>query len=322
MNKAMGSRFRYYLGLLALGLMASGAVAQEYPVRPVTILVWAEPGSPIDLYSRAMARLLTRELGQNVIVENRPGADGVIMINALLKAPADGYMIASNSLSLASLFGEPNINFKPDDLQMIARSQIDPYALIVPASIPFKTVDEFVKYARQHPGKITVGGAFEIGAHRVFWETFSQLAQIKTTWIPYKGGGPAMLAVAGGHVDAAQNNPGQAKPHVLTGKVRLLAVSSEQRLKDFPAVPTYKERGWDIVRYQWRGMMAKAGLPKPVLDRLVAAIQKAHQTPEWKAFLEQVVQLDGYMGPAEFKAVLLTDTREFDVTKKKFRVQQ
>ncbi len=316
----MISLLRYVLPIFAC--VSLHAAAQEFPAKPVTILCWAEPGSPIDLYSRAMARLLTKELGQNVIVENRPGADGVIMINTLLKAPADGYTIASNSLSLASLFGEPNVNFKPDELQMIARSQVDPYALIVPASIPFKTVEELVRYARQYPNKITVGGAFEVGAHRVFWETFSQLAQIKTTWIPYKGGGPAMLAVAGGHVDAAQNNPGQAKPHVLSGKVRLLAISADKRLGDFPNVPTYKERGWDIVRYQWRGMMAKAGLPAPVLNRLVAAIQKVHQTPEWKAFLEQVVQLDGYLGPDDFKGVLLTDIREFDAIKKKFRVAQ
>lgn len=320
--KDLSKALRYGAWVLAFMGSAFHACAQEYPMRPVTILCWAEAGSPIDLYSRSMARLLTRELAQNVIVENRPGADGIIMINALLKAPEDGYTIASNSLSLASLFGEPNVNFKPDDLQMIARSQIDPYALLVPASIPFKTVDEFVKYARQNPHKVNVGGAFEIGAHRVFWETFSQLAQIKTNWIPYKGGGPAMLAVAGGHVDAAQNNPGLAKPHIRSGKVRLLAVSSELRLADFPDTPTYKERGWNIVRYQWRGMMAKAGLPKPVLDRLVAAIQKVHQTPEWKTFLEQVVQLDGFMGPADFKAVLANDIIEFEATKKKFRTQQ
>ena len=117
-----GAKFRAIAcALLALAALPFAAVAQEYPTRPITLLCWSEAGSPVDLFARMMARLLTRELGQNVIVENRTGADGIIMINQLLKAPADGYLIAANTLTLASLFGEPSANFKPDDLQMITR---------------------------------------------------------------------------------------------------------------------------------------------------------------------------------------------------------
>ncbi len=298
------------------------AAAQEYPTRPVILMCWSEPGSPVDLFARMMAKLLTKELGQNMIVENRTGADGIIMINQLLKAPADGYLIAANTLTLASLFGEPNANFKPDDLQMIARSQIDPYGLIVPTSIPFKTIDDFIKHARQNPGKFNVGGPFQMGSHRVAWEVFSEVAKIKTNWIAYKGGGPALLAVAGGHVDATATNPGNVKPFIASGKVRVLAVSSDKRLVDFPDVPTYKERGWNVVRYQWRGIMGKAGLPKPIMDKLVAAIQKAQQTPDWKAYLEQVTQLDGFMGPDEFRAQLMKDIQELEAVKKKLGIQR
>ncbi|MCE9641289.1 MAG: hypothetical protein K8S22_14290, partial [Betaproteobacteria bacterium] len=162
-----GAKFRAITcALLALAALPFAAVAQDYPTRPLTLLCWSEAGSPVDLFARMMARLLTRELGQNVIVENRTGADGIIMINQLLKAPADGYLIAAKTLTMASLFGEPSANFKPDDLQMITRSQIDPYGLIVPASIPFKTIDDFVKYARQNPNKFNVGGPFQMGSHR------------------------------------------------------------------------------------------------------------------------------------------------------------
>ena len=307
--------------LLMLAL-PSLAVAQDYPTRTITLLCWSEAGSPVDLFARMMGKLLTKELGQNVIVENRTGADGIIMVNQLIKAPADGYLIAANTLTLASLFGEPNANFKPDDLQMITRSQIDPYGLIVPTSIPFKTIDDFVKYARQNPGKFNVGGPFQMGSHRVAWEVFAEVAKIKVNWIAYKGGGPALLAVAGGHVDAAATNPGNVKPFITSGKVRVLAVSSEKRLADFPDVPTYKERGWNVVRYQWRGIMGKAGLPKPVLDRLVAAIQKSQQTPEWKAYLDQVTQLDGFMGPDDFRAQLLRDIQELESVKKKLGIER
>ena len=154
------------LAVLLAATLPCAALAQDYPVRPITMLCWSEPGSPVDLFARAMSKLLTKELGQNVVVENRTGADGVIMINQMLKAPPDGYTIAANTLTLASLFSEPTANFKIDDLQMIARSQIDPYGLVVPTSIPFKTIDEFVKHARQNPGKFNIGGPFQMGAHR------------------------------------------------------------------------------------------------------------------------------------------------------------
>lgn len=296
---------------------AGGAAAQQYPTRPITMLCWSAAGSPVDIFARVMSKLLTTDLGQNVIVENRVGGSGVVMVNALLKAPADGYTIAANTVSLASLFGEPGANFKPDDLQMVARSQIDPYSLVAHTSTPFRTVDEFVAYARKKPNFVNVGGAFAMSGHRVAWELFAEAAKIKTTWVAFQGGGPALTALAGGHIDVAATNPGNVKPFIDAGKVRVLAVSSDRRLEDFPDVPTYKERGWDVVRYQWRGVMVKAGTPRPVLDRLVAAIQKAQQTPEWKAYLRQVTQLDGFQGPDAFRALLLQDIKEMETYKAK-----
>lgn len=313
---------RYVLAALIAAMLPCAAFAQDYPLRPITMLCWSEPGSPVDLFARAMSKLLTKELGQNVVVENRTGADGIIMINQMLKAPPDGYTIAANTLTLASLFSEPTANFKIDDLQMIARSQIDPYGLVVPTSIPFKTIDEFVKHARQNPGKFNIGGPFQMGAHRVAWEAFAEAAKIKVNWIAYRGGGPTLLAVAGGHVDGAATNPGNVKPYIISGKVRVLAVSSEKRLSDFPDVPTYKERGWNVVRYQWRGIMGRSGLPKPVLDKLIGAIQRSQQTAEWKAYLEQVTQLDGFQGADEFRALLVKDVQELERLKKKLGIER
>lgn len=311
---------RHFYKLLAAAFLAAlttGINAQQYPTRPVTILCWSAPGSPVDFYARILAKLLAPELGQNVVVENRTGASGLIMVNTLVKAPADGHTIAANTLTLATLFSEPNANFKPEDLQMIARSQIDPFGLIVHTSTPFRTIDELVSFARRKPDYINIGGPFAMSAHRVAWEVFSEVAKIKTTWVPYPGGGPALIAIAGGHVDAAHTNPGNVKPMMAAGKVRVLAVSSDKRLEDFPDVPTYKERGFDVVRYQWRGIMARAGTPKPVVDRLAAAIQKAQQTAEWKDYLKKVSQLDGFQGPDEFRAQLLKDKQEAETVKKK-----
>src|ERR1700681_4165385 len=103
------------------------ANAQQYPSRPVTVLCWSAAGSPVDVYARHMAKLLTSELGQNIVVDNRTGGSGIVMVNTLLRAPPDGFVISANTITLAALFSEPNVTFKPDELQMIARSQIDPY---------------------------------------------------------------------------------------------------------------------------------------------------------------------------------------------------
>ena len=301
----------------AIALSTGAAHAQQYPVKPISLLCWSAAGSPVDLYARVMAKLLAAELGQNVVVENRTGGSGIVMVNALLRAPADGYTIGANTITLATMFSEPNVTFKPGDLQLVARSQIDPYGLVVHTSTPFKTIDSFVAYARKNPGFVNVGGPFTMSGHRVAWEAFSELAKIKTTWVPYQGGGPALTAIAGGHVDAVATNPGNVKPMIAAGKVRVIAISSEKRIEDFPDVPTYKERGWDLVRYQWRGIMAKAGTPKPVVDRLAAAMQKAQQTDEWKAYLRKVTQLDGYQGPDAFHKQLMEDMREMEAVKKK-----
>ncbi|OGA22050.1 MAG: hypothetical protein A3I02_07790 [Betaproteobacteria bacterium RIFCSPLOWO2_02_FULL_67_26] len=308
---------RVFLAAFILVLASSPAGAQTYPARPITILCWSAAGSPGDLYARMMAKLLAAELGQNVGVDNRAGGSGIVMVNTLLRAAPDGYTIAAGTNALAALFGGTGVVFKPEDLQMVARSQVDPYGLIVHASTPFRTIDDFIGYARRKPGAVNVGGPFAMSGHRVAWELFSDIARFKTTWVPYQGGGPALTAVAGGHVDAAATHPGSFRPFLAAGKVRVLAVSSDRRIEDFPDVPTYRERGWNLVRYQWRGIMAKAGTPRPVVERLAAAVQKAQQAAEWKSYLRQVTQLDGFLGPDAFRIQLVQDMQEMEAVRNK-----
>jgi tripartite-type tricarboxylate transporter receptor subunit TctC len=308
---------RSILGIAAFALSGALAGAQSYPTKPITILCWSAPGSPVDLYARVMAKLLAAELGQNVVVDNRTGGSGIVMVNALLRAAPDGYTIAASTITLAALFGEPNVTFHPQDLQMIARSQVDPYGIVAHVSTPFRTLDDLVTYARRKPGFINVGGPFVMSGHRVAWELLSDLAKFKAAWVPYQGGGPALTAVAGGHVDVAATNPGNVKPFIASGKVRVLAVSSQRRLDDFPDVPTYRERGWNLVRYQWRGIMAKNGTLRPVVDRLAGAVQKVQQTAAWKDYLRKVSQLDGFLGPDAFHVQLMQDMQEMEAVKKK-----
>ncbi len=294
---------------VATGLaIAGGAGAQSnYPTKPVVLQVFTSPGSPVDFYARILARLIGPDLGQNVIVDNRPGGSGMPMINAMVRAPADGYLLAATTVTLATLFGEKNANFKPQDLQMIARSQIDPFAIVVHTSTPFKHIKQFVAMAKQKPGYINLGGPLTMSSHRVAFELFAEATGIKAQWVAYKGGGQVLTAIAGGEIDAAHTNPGNAKPFVASGRVRVLAISAEQRLADFPDVPTYKESGIDLVRYNWRGIVARSGMPKPVMDKLVAAIEKAHKSEEWKKYLNDTAQIDGYLGPVPANALLMKE---------------
>lgn len=297
---------------LAMGVSISGAVFGQasYPSKPVVIQVFTSAGSPVDLYARVLARLMAPDLGQNVIVDNRPGGSGIPMINAMVRAPADGYVIAATTVTLATLFGEKNANFKPQDLQMVARSQIDPFAIVVHASTPFKSIRQFVAMAKQKPGYINLGGPLTMSSHRVAFELFSEATGIKAEWVAYKGGGQVLTAIAGGEIDAAHTNPGNAKPFVESGRIRLLAVSSEQRLAEFPAIPTYRESGIELVRYNWRGIVTKSGMPKAVMDKLSMAIEKAHKSEEWKKYLLDTAQIDGYLGPAPANALLMKEIED------------
>ena len=148
------------MGITLAGIAGIAGIdgAQNYPTRPVTILCWSAPGSPVDIYARTMAKLLTTELGQNVVVENRTGGSGIIMVNALVRGGTDGYTIAATTLSLATLFSEKTAQFKRDDLQLIARSQIDPYGLVVHTSTPFKSIEQFVDFARKKHEYLNIWG--------------------------------------------------------------------------------------------------------------------------------------------------------------------
>src|ERR1043166_4021356 len=162
--------------LLLLAALAP-CYAAEYPAPPITLLCWSKAGSPVDIYARVIARLAEKELGQPLVVENRTGGDGIIAITTMLNRPADGYTLLATTLTVAALFGEPGVTFKPSDLQPVVRSQIDPYGLMVPGSSPLKSFDDFLKYTRANPGKLNVAGPFSMGSHRVAWEVFAELAQ-------------------------------------------------------------------------------------------------------------------------------------------------
>lgn len=317
-------------GFLMTGLVAIAAMlcatlaplpaAAAYPDKPIKILCWSKPGSSVDLYSRTLAELAAKTLGQPLVVETKTGGGGVVASNALMSRPADGYTLLAVTRTLTTKFGEPGVQFKPDDFQPIVRSILDPIVIMVPGDSPLKTIQDFIKYGKANPGKLKITGAFALGLHRVAWEGFAKKTGIQAVWVPYEGSAPAAAAVAGGHVSAGAMNPGVVRAQVKAGKIRILATASDNRLAEYPDVPTLKEAGIDYTAYQWRGIMAKKGTPAAVVDKLAEAFQKAQQTSEWKAFLKKMSWMDGYEGPQAFEKEFKEQAQEMTALKAKLKL--
>ncbi len=304
---------------LCMMLAPLPAVA-AYPNKPIKVLCWSKPGSSVDLYSRTLAELAGKILGQPLVVETKTGGGGVVASNALMAKPADGYTLLAVTRTLTTKFGEPGVQFKPDDFQPIVRSILDPVVIMVPGDSQFKTIQDFIKYGKANPGKLKITGAFALGLHRVAWEGFAKKTGIQAVWVPYQGSAPAAAAVAGGHVSAGAMNPGVVRAQVTAGKIRILATASDKRLADYPNVPTLKEAGIDYTAYQWRGVMAKKGTPKAVVDKLAKVFQQAQQTPEWKDFLKKMSWQDGYEGPQAFEKEFKEQAQEMKDLKAKLKL--
>ncbi len=315
---------RRYFCAAALGAMTAayvftgGAFAADYPSKPITIICWSKPGSPVDVFARIMAQLLPKELGQPVVVETKTGGGGVVGSNEMMSRPADGYTLLAVTDSLTTKFGEPGVKFKPGDFQMLARGEVDPFAVIVSGKSQFKTLKDLIDYAKKNPGKLTVSGPFALSGHRIYWEGLSKVAGIKTTWIPYPGGSAAVIAVAGGDAQAGVSNPGNLKAQVKAGKIRILSVATDKRLPDFPNVPTNKEAGYDFATFHWRGMAVKHGTPRAIVDKLAKALHDVQESKPYNDYLRKVSQANGWEGgPDKFQANFLDDVAKFAELKKK-----
>lgn len=281
--------------------LAASAGAQEFPSQPITIILSSGAGSSVDAMARTLASAAERELGQPVIVSNRPGGDGAVAMADLLRAPADGYTLwgatktfpVSMNTTLAGMF-------TMEDFQPLVRVQIDPFALVVQNDAPWETLEDFLEDAREN--LVNVGGFGSASPHGLFNFFLAKESDAGLSWIPFNAGSDAITALMGGHVDAVLTNPSSMMPQVNAGILRVLAVATEERSSDLADIPTFREYGYDLVDAQWRGLFLKAGTPDDVVEKLDAAFRAAIASDDFQQYLVNTVQADGYMGPAEFEA--------------------
>ncbi|HEY9278679.1 MAG TPA: tripartite tricarboxylate transporter substrate binding protein [Eoetvoesiella sp.] len=285
---------------LTLGvLMSSVAWADNFPSRPITMIVPFPPGGATDIQIRKLSELASKHLGQPIVVTNKPGAGGTMGAVALANAQPDGYTLSQIPVGV---FRQPHITktaFDPKELSYIIGVSGYLFGAAVRADAPWKTFNELVSYAKANPGKLRFGS---IGVGSVQHTTMEAVAEAKgLDWlhVPYKGNSEVNLALLSGQIDFSSDGSGWASL-VDAGKVRLLAVYGQSRPKNWPDVPTLKELGFDITESSPYGIGAPAGLPPEVRTILHDAFQKALNDPEHLRTLETLNQEVIYMTGEQF----------------------
>lgn len=260
----------------------------SYPNRAIRLLVPFAPAGTGDIVARLLANKLAEELGQSIIVDNRGGAGSIIGTDAGAKAAPDGYTLTiSNGAAITTgpLMGQ-RIAYKPmDDFVHLLLIGTFSNMLVVRAEHPANTLKEFVELSRQSASGINWGSAGVGSAGFLAGELLAQLAKAKMVHVPYKGTGPAMNDLLGGSLDAMLTSAAVAAPHVKVGKLRALAVSGAQRLRDFPNVPTMNESVPGAIGDAWFGVSVPSKTPKPVVERLRTALERASAGPELRGQL-------------------------------------
>lgn len=295
------------------GLLIAAALpipAQTYPSKPIRIIAPFPPGAGTDTLARTLAGPLTRAMGQNIIVENRPGGGTVVGTEVAARAPADGHtlLIVANSFTINPAVRSRLPYDARKDFAGVARLASTPMVFAVHPSVPAKSMKELIALARARPGQITYATSGAGTGHHLAGELFKSLAKIDLIHVPYQGGAPATMAVVGGHTSVLLVNVLSVAPHVDSGRLRALAVTSPQRVDTLKDVATVAESG--IPGFDtsiWFGSVVPAATPKEAVNRLSTEILRALQLPEVKDVITKVGLTPAGLGATEFDAFLRSE---------------
>jgi tripartite-type tricarboxylate transporter receptor subunit TctC len=275
---------------LLLAACCGFAQAQAYPAKPIRLIVPYSPGAGTDAISRILAQKVGESLGQQIVVDNRPGAGGTIGTEIVAHAPADGYTLLFAPTSHAI---NPNLYAKlPFDTQKdfapISVVASLPVVLAVEAALPARNVAELVALAKSRPGQLTMASSGNGSVFHLTGEMFKGAAGVNILHVPFKGGAPAVAALIGGQVNMAFETSVTLVPHIKSGKLRALAVASAKRITILPEVPTLAEAGYPgILSENWYGLYAPAGTPREIVSRLYSELERAIHSPDVRDKLAQ-----------------------------------
>jgi tripartite-type tricarboxylate transporter receptor subunit TctC len=287
----MRTRMKCASLLLTLCLVIAGqALAADYPAKPITLINPMPPGGSLDVQARAFASVADKVLGQPIVVVNKPGATGMVGGVSVAQAAPDGYTLLVGSVNIPNALEWEIANgrkppFSRQDFACIGTFTMSPTLLVVAADAPYKNLADFIADAKARPGQMAFSSGGLYGMSHLPAEIFARAAGLKFRHVPSGGGGPALTAVVGKHVDFNVNYPPNTLPLVRGNKLKALVVIGAQRLKAAPNVPTTKELGIDAEYYGWVGLMAPVKTPKPVVEKLRDVLKKVAES---KAFIDMI----------------------------------
>jgi tripartite-type tricarboxylate transporter receptor subunit TctC len=304
---------RLATGAAALSAVSRFAWAQTYPTRPVRVIVGITPGGAPDIVARLMGQWLSERLGQQFIIENRPGGGGNIATEAVVRAPADGYTLllvrAPNAIN-TTLYDKLSFNFLRDIAPVAGITRERPVMVVHP-SLPAKTVPEFIAYAKANPGKISMASAGSGTVPHMAGELFKMMAGVDLVHVPYRGGGQVMTDLISGQVQVSFIGLTVAIEHIRSGKVRALAVTTATRSDVLPDIPTVGDFVPGYEASAWFGIGSPKNTPTEIVDKLNEAINAGLADPTIKARLADLGGVPMPMSPAEFGKFIAEETEKW-----------
>jgi tripartite-type tricarboxylate transporter receptor subunit TctC len=300
-------------GAAALPAVSRFAWAQEYPTKPVRIIVGFAPGGGADIAARLIGQWLSERLGQSFVIENRPGAGSNIATEAVVRAPSDGYtllLVSAPAAINATLYEKLSFNFIRDIAPVASISHV-PHVMVVHPSFPAKTVPEFIAYAKANAGKINMASAGNGSTPHVAGELFKMMAGVNLIHVPYRSAGPALTDLLGGQVQVMFDNMASSIEHIRAGKLRPLAVTTTMRSETLPDVPTVSEfvPGYEVSN--WFGVGAPKATPAEILDRLNKEINASLADPKLRARLADLGGTPLVGSPADFGKLIAAETEKW-----------
>lgn len=322
-SKTMARCMRYALAAAAL-CMTSHAGAQDWPSRPVHVIVPYAAGGTTDYSGRLISQKLSQETGQSFVVENKAGGSGTIGTADVARAPGDGYTFLVNDTSYAmlpALYSKLPWNYKTGLIPITTLVET-PVVLVVPEKSPIKTMQDLIKYAKQHPDKLNFGSGGAGSSTHLQAVVFNKDAGISATHIPYKGAGDAMRGLVSNQVDFLITASPTAVPQIQGGRVRALAVTGDERLSVLPDVPTFGEAGLPSYKVvNWFGMAAPKGTSPKIINAMYALVKKALADPAIVQSLAKQGAHAGGMPPAEFAEMIRQQTKVWTDTARDAGIQ-
>ena len=289
----MHNRRRFLLGVSASVMAAPTlAKAQGFPSKPLRWIIGVPAGGGLDMQARMLAGLMSKSLGQPIVVDNRPGAGGAIAASSVASSPPDGHTLIS--LNVGDYALNPHLysklSYNPTrDFAMIGMVTTIPMWLVVNAKVPVNDIAGFIAYAKSQPaGSLNFASAGPGTAQHLMLELLNEQAGLTLTHVPYRGGAPAMTDVLGGQVQGMFQDTGSSLPHVKSGAVKALALSMPKRLPAFPDVPTLIELGYDVQVPVWIALGTVAATPPPIISRLNQSLVEAIRSPEFTSKMTEV----------------------------------